>query len=237
MKKDQAFIFFLAGSSREEVEKSPFLERLLKRGFEVLYLTEPVDEYTIQNLPEFEGKKFQNAAKEGLKFGDETSDETKYIEEQEAAYEPLTKWLTEALKDDVEKTVVSTRLSDSPCALVANQYGWSGNMERIMRSQAYARADDSSQSYYQNQKKVLEINPRHPIVKKLKERVAALDGKDSETEDYKSTVDLAQVMLDTARLRSGFMLKDSVTFAGRIERMIRLGMGVPQDEKVSSAAV
>jgi len=162
MKKDQANIFFLAAQSREEADSSPFVERLLKLGFEVLYLTEPVDEYTIQNLPEFEGKKFQNAAKEGLKFGDETEEETKFYENLEKEYEPLGKWLSDTLKDDIEKTVVSHRLADSPCALVANAYGWSGNMERIMKAQAYARSDDSSQSYYANQKKVLEINPRTP---------------------------------------------------------------------------
>jgi len=237
MKKDQTSIFFLAGSSREEVDASPFGERLLKRGFEVLYLTEPVDEYTIQNLPEFEGKKFQNAAKDGLKFGDETEEEKKHFETLEKDYEPLTKWLSDALKDDVEKTVVSTRLTDSPCALVANAYGWSGNMERIMRSQAYAKADDSSQSYYTTQKKTLEINPRHPLIKKLKGKVTELEGKDAESTEVKDAKDLANVMLDTARLRSGFMLKDSVAFASRIERMLRLGLGVDMDEKVEAEPV
>lgn len=237
MKKDQVNIFFLAGQSRVEAETSPFVERLLKRGFEVLYLTEPVDEYTIQNLPEFEGKKFQNAAKEGLKFGDETDEEKKHFETLEKDYEPLTKWLSEELKEDIEKTVVSTRLSDSPCALVANQYGWSGNMERIMKSQAYAKADDSSASYYSTQKKTLEINPRHPLIKALKQRVAELDGKDSESEETKTASDLAKVMLDTARLRSGFFLKDSVVFASRIERMLRLGLNVDLAAKVEEEPV
>jgi len=237
MKKDQTTIFFLAGASRAEVESSPFGERLLKRGFEVLYLTEPVDEYTIQNLPEFEGKKFQNAAKEGLKFGDETEEETKHFKQLEETYEPLTKWLSEALSDDVEKTVVSTRLADSPCALVANAYGWSGNMERIMKSQAYAKSDDSSQDYYTKQKKTLEINPRHPLIKKLKEKVAEIDGKDSDSAEYKTTADLAHIMLDTARLRSGFLLKDSVAFAARIESMLRQSAGVDADAKVEDEPV
>lgn len=232
MKKDQANIYFLAGSTRAEAESSPFVERLLKRGFEVLYLTEPVDEYTIQNLPEFEGKKFQNAAKEGLKFGDETEEETKHFQDLEKEYEPLSKWLSETLKEDVEKTVVSTRLTESPCALVANAYGWSGNMERIMKSQAYARSDDSSQSYYSTQKKTLEINPRHPIIKELKRRIADLEGKEETSEEVKTAKDLATVMLDTARLRSGFLLKDSVSFASRIERMLRLGLGVDLNAKI-----
>jgi len=232
MKKDQNTIYFLAGSSRAEVESSPFLERLLKRGFEVLYLTEPVDEYTIQNLPEFEGKKFQNAAKDGLKFHDETMEETKHFLEMEHTFGPLTKWLSEALKEDVEKTVISTRLSESPCALVANAFGWSGNMERIMRSQAYARQDDSSSSFYSNQKKTLEINPRHPLIKELKNRVQALEGKADDSEEVKSAKDVAGVLLDMARLRSGFSLKDSVSFAARVERMLRVSVGVDPNAKV-----
>lgn len=128
-----------------QVEKSPFVERLLKKGYEVLYLTEPVDEYCVQALPEFDGKKFQNVAKEGLKLDDsEKSKERKEALEKE--YEPLMKWLKEdALKDKIEKAAVSDRLTSSPCALVASSYGWSGNMERIMKAQAYAKAQDASQ--------------------------------------------------------------------------------------------
>lgn len=128
-----------------KVESSPFVERLLKKGYEVLYLIEPVDEYCIQSLPEFEGKKFQNVAKEGLKIGDESEKQKKKLEALESTYEPLLKWLKEdALKDLIEKAAISQRLDESPCALVASSYGWSGNMERIMRSQAYAKREDPS---------------------------------------------------------------------------------------------
>lgn len=121
------------------------MEKLLKKGYEVLYLIEPVDEYCIQSLPEFEGKKFQNVAKEGLKFGEDSEKKKKKQEELESTYEPLLKWLKDdTLKDLIEKAAVSERLHDSPCALVASSYGWSGNMERIMRSQAYAKRDDPS---------------------------------------------------------------------------------------------
>lgn len=128
-----------------KVESSPFVERLLKKGYEVLYLIEPVDEYCIQSLPEFEGKKFQNVAKEGLKIGEESEKQKKKLEALESTYEPLLKWLKEdALKDLIEKAAISQRLDESPCALVASSYGWSGNMERIMRSQAYAKREDPS---------------------------------------------------------------------------------------------
>jgi len=110
-----------------------------------LYLTEPVDEYCMQSLPDFEGKKFQNVAKDGLKMGDDNKEKAK-TEELEKEYEPLLKWLKEdGLKDMIEKASVSQRLTESPCALVASSYGWSGNMERIMNSQAYAKAKDPTQ--------------------------------------------------------------------------------------------
>jgi heat shock protein beta len=129
----------------DQVEKSPFVERLLRKGYEVLFLVEPVDEYCIQSLPEFEGKKFQNVAKEGLNI-EQSEKAKKKFEELEKTYEPLLKWLKDdGLKDLIEKASLSQRLTDSPMALVASSYGWSGNMERIMRSQAYAKAKDPSQ--------------------------------------------------------------------------------------------
>ncbi|XP_043554275.1 LOW QUALITY PROTEIN: endoplasmin-like [Chiloscyllium plagiosum] len=144
MKEKQDKIYFMAGSSRKEGESSPFVERLLKKGYEVLYLTEPVDEYCIQALPEFDGKRFQNVAKEGLKF-DESEKAKEKHEAMEKEYEPLLTWLKDkALKDKIEKAVLSQRLTDSPSALVASQYGWSGNMERIMKAQAYQTGKDIS---------------------------------------------------------------------------------------------
>jgi len=225
MKEKQEHIFFIAGSSREEVEKSPFVERLLKKGYEVLFLVEAVDEYCVQALPEFEGKKFQNVAKEGLKFDEsEASKEKKEALVKE--FEPLTTWMKDsALKDKIEKAVVSDRLTTSPCALVASTYGWSGNMERIMKAQAYAKAEDPSKNYYAGQKKTLEINPRHPLLKELKKRV------DADKEDA-TAKDLATVLYEAATLRSGYQLGDTAGFADRIERMLRLSMNVPLDEKV-----
>merc|ERR1712142_1159456 len=193
MKEKQENIFFMAGGSLDEVKNSPFVERLLKKGYEVLYLVEPVDEYCIQSLPEYDGKKFQNVAKEGVKID--------------------------------EKATVSQRLTESPCALVANSYGWSGNMERIMNSQAYAKAKDPSNNFYATQKKILEINVYHPLVKELNKKVTA----DPEDQTAK---DLVRVMFETATLRSGYTIKDSLDFASRIERMLRMSMGVDLDAKV-----
>ncbi|KAL4005584.1 hypothetical protein ACER0C_005297 [Sarotherodon galilaeus] len=225
MKEKQDKIYFMAGTSRKEAESSPFVERLLKKGYEVIYLTEPVDEYCIQALPEFDGKRFQNVAKEGVKF-DESEKAKEKREALEKEFEPLTTWMKDkALKDKIEKAVLSQRLTNSPCALVASQYGWSGNMERIMKAQAYQTGKDISTNYYASQKKTLELNPKHPLVKQLLNRVNA------DAEDQTAS-DLAVVLFETATLRSGYQLADTKAYGDRIERMLRLSLNVPLDEQI-----
>jgi len=225
MKEGQTHIYFVGAGSKDEAVKSPFVERLLKKDYEVLYLVEPIDEYCIQSLPEFDGKKFQNVAKEGLEI-DSGEDAKKKNEEMAKDLEPLLNYLKDdALKDKIEKAVVSQRLSSTPCALVASQYGWSGNMERIMKAQAYKKSEDSMNSFYATQKKTLEINPRHPLIKELNHRV-------QKNKEDTTTKDLANVLFETATLRSGFSLQETASFAERIERMLRLSLDVPLDAKV-----
>merc|ERR1712080_150968 len=191
----------------------------------VLYLTEAIDEYSISALPEFEGKKFQNVAKEGFQL-DEGENAKKHFEEVKTEYEPLTKWLADdALKDQILKAEVSNRLTDSPSALVAGSFGYTGNMERLVVSNAHQKADDSMRNYYLSQKKTLEVNPRHPIIKELLNRV-----EDNPADD--AAKDMAQMMFKTATLRSGYMLQDTVDFAKSIEKMMRQNLGVPLDAQV-----
>uniref|UniRef100_A0A0K8V068 Heat shock protein 83 n=2 Tax=Bactrocera latifrons TaxID=174628 RepID=A0A0K8V068_BACLA len=225
MKAKQEHIFFIAGANRAEVEKSPFVERLLSKGYEVLYLVEAVDEYCISALPEFDGKKFQNVAKEGFKLNESEKSKSRF-EELKSTFEPLVKWLNEvALKDKILKAQVSERLSNSPCALVAGMFGWTGNMERLALSNAHQKSDDPQRSYYLNQKKTLEINPRHPLIRELLRRVEA-DEADSTAKD------MAVMMFRTATLRSGFMLQETSDFADTIEKMMRQSLGVPLDEQI-----
>ncbi|KAK6319789.1 hypothetical protein J4Q44_G00088960 [Coregonus suidteri] len=225
MKDKQDKIYFMAGTSRREAESSPFVESLLKKGYEVIYLTEPVDEYCVQALPEFDGKRFQNVAKEGIKFDEsDKAKETREVLEKE--YEPLTTWMKDsALKDKIEKAILSQRLTKSPCALVASQYGWSGNMERIMKAQAYQTGKDISTNYYASQKKTLEINPKHPLIKEMLKRVS------TDAEDQTAS-DLAMVLFETATLRSGYQLQDTKAYGDRIERMLRLSMNIDLNEQV-----
>merc|ERR1711935_545171 len=226
MKDKQESIFYIAGGSKEEVEKSPFVERLIKEGYEVLYLTEAVDEYAISALPEFEGKKFQNVAKEGFSIDGDTNAAKERKEALTEKFEPLLKWLgDEALKDHVLKAEVSERLEDTPCALVTSKFGWTGNMQKIIQSQTHSKTQDMQRDYYLNQKKTLEINPRHPLIKELLRRV-----EDNPAD--KAAADMALMMYNTATLRSGYSLKDTVNFAQQIESMMRQTLGVDADEQV-----
>lgn len=207
------------------MQKSPFVERLLRKGYEVLYLVEAVDEYAISAIPEFEGKKFQNVAKEGFSLA-EAEGNKQQLEQLQSAFEPLTKWLSDdALKDHIAKATVSERLSDSPCALVASMFGWTGNMERLAVSNAHQKADDPQRSYYLNQKKTLEINPRHPLMRELLRRVT-----DDATDP--TAKDMALMLFRTATLRSGYMLRETSDFSQSIEAMMRKTLGVPLDEPV-----
>ena len=228
MKEGQEKIFFCAGNGLEEAKSSPFVERLLKKGYEVIYLTEPVDEYTIQALPEFDGKRFQNVAKEGV----ETADDSKnFIEKMEKKFEPLTEWLKEsALKDKIEKAQVSLQLEVSPAALLASQYGWSGNMARIMDSQAYQTGNDASSAYYKKQKKTLILNPRHPLIKTLADKCEA----DPEDE---AAMEIAKLLFDTASLRSGFTLGEPIDFADRILNIMYANLDIDPETPIDDEPV
>lgn len=222
MKPNQKAIYYIAGASEDEVKKSPFVERLGKKGYEVLYLTEAVDEYAISALPLFDGKKFQNVAKEGFTL-EEGEKAKERMEELKSSFEPLTKWLDENLSEYISKTVVSERLTDSPCALVASMFGWTGNMERLAVSNAHQKADDPQKNYYLNQKKILEINPRHPLIRELLRRVEA-DTTDATAKD------IAVMMFKTATLRSGYMLRETASFAESVEQLMRKTLNIPLDE-------
>jgi len=223
MKENQKNIYYITGENREAVEQSAFVERLRKRGLEVLYMIDPIDEYAIQQLKEYEGKNLLAVTKEGLELP-EDEDEKKRFEEQKSQFENLCKVMKDILEKKVEKVTVSNRLVESPCCIVTSQYGWSANMERIMKAQALR---DNSTMGYMSAKKHLEINPDHPILKNLKQKA------DADKND-KAVKDLVVLLFETSLLASGFSLENPQIHASRIHRMIKLGLGIEDDESSTS---
>ncbi|KAJ6736404.1 hypothetical protein OIU85_018588 [Salix viminalis] len=215
MKSGQKDIFYITGPNKEQLEKSPFLERLKKKGYEVIYFTDPVDEYLMQYLMDYGDQKFQNVSKEGLKMGKDSK-----AKELKESFKDLTKWWKTALaSENVDDVKISNRLADTPCVVVTSKFGWSANMERIMQAQTLS---DANKQAYMRGKRVLEINPRHPIIKELLERVV----KDPEDDGVKQT---AHLMYQTALMESGFTLSDPKDFASRIYSSVKSSLSISPD--------
>ena len=217
MKKGQSKIYYISGESEEILKNSPLLERLVRRGYEVLFWTDPLDEYMTGTFTEFEGVKLVNIAKEGdldIESEEEKEKEKELVEE----YKDLVEYLKKTLTKKISKAVVSTRLSKSPSAIVSSGYGYTANMERILKAQAL----NQQQSTFMAPRKVMEITPRHPIIQELHRRVAA-------SEDDPDAKVIAEVLYDTAALNSGFSIDDPSDFATRIHRMMKLSLNLEAD--------
>jgi molecular chaperone HtpG len=225
MKDNQTAIYYITGESKDVVANSAFVERVKKRGFEVVYMVDPIDEYCVQQLKEFDGKKLVSVTKEGLELP-ESEEEKKKFEEDKVSYEKLCKVMKDILDKKVTKVSVSNRLVSSPCCIVTGEYGWTANMERIMKAQALR---DSSTMGYMASKKSLEINPDHSIMKTLRERV-------EKDQDDKTAKDLVVLLFETSLLTSGFSLEEPQSHATRIYRMIKLGLDITDDDEEEEQA-
>jgi molecular chaperone HtpG len=223
MKENQKDIYYITGESHTAVVASPFLEALKKRGFDVLFMVDPIDEYAVQQLKDYEGKKLVSVTKEGLELP-LSEEEKKKADQDKSANEKLCNTIKETLGDRLEKVVVGNRITSSPCCLVTGTHGWSANMERIMKAQALR---DASMSTYMSSKKTMEINPDHSIIATMRQRIAA-------NPEDKTVKDLAWLLFETSLLTSGFSLDDAAPFAARIHRMIKLGLNIDESADVTA---
>ena len=226
MKENQSDIYYITGENMKSVENSPFVEGLVKKGFEVIFMTEAIDEYCVQQLTEYEGKKLISITKEGFELP-EDEEEKKKSEEVKKDYESVCTAIKELLGDKCEKVVVSNRLTDSPCCVVSGQFGWTANMERIMKAQAL---NDTSMQSYMIGKKNLEINPDHAIIKELKNKL--------EHEEHKKIAgDLVRLLFETACINAGYSLEEPTVFSTRIFNMVQLGLGIDLSDENEDSTV
>ena len=221
MPETQKAIYYITGETQKAVENSPFIEKCKKLNYDVLFMTEPIDEYCVQQLREYDGKQLVCVTKEGLKFDETNTEWTKYIED----FKPLTNSIKSILGDKVDKVVLSERVVTSPCVLVTAETGWSANMERIMKAQALR---DPNMNSYMVSKKTLELNPTHPIIKALQTQV-------KNQVNTNSLKDVITLLFESALINSGFSLEEPTTFVNRINRIIQLGLSIEDEEQVSKA--
>merc|ERR1711939_163955 len=219
MKENQEIIYYITGENQVTVENSPFLEALKKRDLEVLFMCDAIDEHAVQQLKDYNGKKLMDVSKEGLDLS-LTEEEKKKAEEEKKEFEALCKKMKEILGDSVEEVIVGDRMIDSPASLVTTEYGWSANMQRIMKAQVLR---DNQMSSFMVGKKKMEVNPTHPIMQELKNKFTA-------NESDRTVKDLVWLIYETAALTSGFTLKEPVIFASRIHKLIKLGLSIDDDE-------
>merc|ERR1719462_203939 len=219
MKESQEVIYYITGENKSVVENSPFMEAFKKRGLEVLYMVDPIDEHAVQQLKEYDGKKLVNITKEGVEISKD-EDEKKAFEEKKTAFEPLCKKMKEILGDKVEEVMVGDAMVESPAQLVTTEYGWSANMQRIMKAQVLR---DNQMSSFMVGKKKMQVNPDHTIMVELKKKFSA-DASD------RTVKDLVWLLFETALLTSGFSLEDPTTFGTRIHKLIKLGLSIDADD-------
>lgn len=213
MQDDQQHIYYISGESLEAVKKSPMLEELKNRDLEVLFFVDPLDEYLTQSVMDFDGHTLQSVTKEGLTFGDSDEEEQKRVE---AELKPVTSWFEKTLGKKVHRVKVSNRLNKSPAVVVTSQYGWSAQMEKIMKAQALG---DANQAKFQAAKKILEINPAHPVIAELKKLV-------EENPDDSNLENAAQLIYDAALLSSGFSHDEPLKLVNRIHTVVAKNLGV-----------
>jgi len=222
-KPKQDVIYYLAGEEKESLRMSPLIQRLIEKDIDVLLMDDPIDEFCVQNLGEYNKHKLKNVAKGDIKYFDDDEKERQREKKVKEAFAPLIEWWKKSLGDKVEKVSISNRLTDTPCIIVSSEYGQTANMERIQKAQAFNNPDKAAGSQYAGRKS-LEINTAHPAIKELLKRI-----KDADTGE--ETLDVADMLFESAMLASGYQLANPNDFADRMDRIVKYSLNLNRHEK------
>lgn len=214
MKPEQTKIYYVVGETLAAASMSPALEKLKKDDYEVLYVSEPIDEMTLQNVDRYEEKTVMDVGKE-TSPNDMTDDEKATKEKTNQDFESVRDWMKKVLGEKITRVEVSTRLVDSPATLVQSEYGVSPNMQKYLRAQAVVEADDKGQFNNIFNQAVLEINPSHPIILDLQRRC-----NDEGLAELPESKELVEIVFSTAALAAGYVLSNSAEYAKLITKMM-----------------
>merc|ERR1712060_463127 len=224
MKDDQKNIYYISGDDKDSLMKSPSVEKLLEKDIEIIFMTDSVDEYTVQHLTEFEGKRLINASREGLKL-EEGDKEKKREDKYKELFKPLLDYVKDSLGKKVEKVQISKHLVSSPVVVLSADYGWTAQMEKVMKSQAFA---DQSKFEFMKSKRMFEVNPRLPMIIELNKKIEAGSADDG-------TLDMVMSLYLSAVVSAGYQLtpEDAQDFSARIGRIVSAGIGVELDAELA----
>ena len=230
MKADQDTILYLPGDSKDAILKSPILKKYQKAGYEILLLGDPIDEFCVQHLSEYEKRKVKSIAKDDVNILDGNDEiSKKKLQKLKEMYKPLTEWFKKHLGKEVEKVTVSNKLEDDPVFILTSQYGYSAQMEKINRAQAFANQEKAAS--YMLAKKTLEINPHHPVIKEMLQKVKNSEEVDEEVQEY------GTLLYNMALLNSGFLIENPTEFIVPMQKLLKVGFGLRKDAPVEEIEV
>jgi heat shock protein beta len=230
MKADQDTILYLPGDSKEAILKSPILKKYQKLGYEILLLGDPIDEFCVQHLSEYEKRKVKSIAKDDVNILDGNDEiAKKKLQKLKEMYKPLTEWFKKHLGKEVEKVTISNKLDDDPVFILTSQYGYSAQMEKINRAQAFANQEKAAS--YMLAKKTLELNPHHPVIKEMLQRVKNEGEVDEEVKEY------GTLLYNMALLNSGFLIEHPTEFILPMQKLLKVGFGLRKDAPVEEIEV
>ena len=232
MKSDQDTILYLPGDSKDAILKSPILKKYQKMGYEVLILGDPIDEFCVQHLSEYEKRKVKSIAKDDVNILDNDEVSKKKLQKLKEMYKPLTEWFKGHLGKQVEKVTISNKLDDDPVYILTSQYGYSASMEKINRAQAFANQEKASS--YMLAKKTLELNPHHPVIKEMLSKVKVASSDEDISQEITEYADL---LYNMALLNSGFLVENPADFTQPLQKLLRVGFGIRRDAPIEEIEV